>query len=370
VEVYFEPPAAREYENSITIRSNDPERSRVFVTLDGTGVNHAPAPRIQVSPPSLDFGAVPVGGSQMRRISIRNGGEDPLTLTALQAPANFSTPTRSRQIEPGAELSLPVSFGPRGEGEHRGTLTIYSNDPYQRVIAVSLSGAGQGQAVAGSRGVGGVPVGVSDPSQLLAEADPATGGFDPSTTAEAEPERIATPEGLDPDEAEAGPEGIAKPDGLDPGAPEQAPSSEILDGLAGVPGYSEPLLPIHADSVTYDDASGAFAINGLRIPTVDLALGEFLRFDETAVIGRFDSLGEAETMVPMTMYDVYGNPVEMTLVLTTGESTAVVEGDLVSMNGSPRGADGRTALVGFAEFPDRSPFGGGLMRLSLNVYFR
>jgi hypothetical protein len=350
VEVYFEPAAAGDYENSLSIRSNDPELSSVSLYLDGTGVNHAPAPRIQVSPPNLDFGAVPVGESQTQGISIRNGGDDPLTLTALQAPAHFSAPTRSRQIEPGEELSLPVSFSPGEEGTIGGALTIYSNDPYQRVVGVSLSGAGQGRAVADSRGAGEVPVDVSDPSQPVAGAGPATGEFGRPTTVEAGTDGPATPEGLDPDE------------------PEQVPSSGLEGGEVRLASYSERLSPIHVDSVDYDAASGAFAINGLQLPTVDAALGEYFEFDSTAAIGRFDSLGEAEVVVPVRMYTFRGNPVDMTLNLTTGVSTAVVDEHLIAMNGRPLGADGRTTLVALVEFPTRSPFSGNVMRLSLDVY--
>ncbi len=150
LEVYFEPTLARDYDRSLTIRSNDPERSRVFVAMDGTGVDEDPAPRIQVSPANLEFGSVVLGKSQTRRVSIRNGGDDPLTLTALLAPANFAVPTRSRQIQPGEKLDLPVSFSPGKQGAVSGALRIFSNDPGRRELTVAVRGAGQTRGLAGA----------------------------------------------------------------------------------------------------------------------------------------------------------------------------------------------------------------------------
>ena len=101
---------------------------------------------------------------------------------------------------------------------------------------------------------------------------------------------------------------------------------------------------------------------------MDAALGQFFEFDPTVAIGRFDALGEAEVVVPVTMYNNLGHPVEMTITLTTNTSTAVMGGDQIALTGRPLGADGRAELVGVLEFPDSSAFSGDVMRMTLDVH--
>jgi hypothetical protein len=327
VEVSFEPRAAGDYETSLMIQSNDPERGKVIVHVEGTGVDHAPDARIRVTPPSFDFGAVPVGGSQTKRISVRNTGDDPLAVIALRAPAPFSVPTRSRQIEPGAELSLPVTFLPVGEGGLRGTLSIYSNDPSRQVVAVGLSGESDGRALAAD------PRGTRD--VLLDTA-------------------AVSQQGVETELAAAVPL-------------EEAPSGELEGGEVRLGPYSEQLSRLHADSVSYDPISRSFAVSGLQLPTVDLPLGEYFHFDVTAVIGRFDGDGDAHVELPVRMYDVRGNPVDLRMPLTTLETRVNLEGTDIPLIGRPLGPDGRARLAGFARLPAHSSLGGDVMRLSLDV---
>jgi hypothetical protein len=148
-----------------------------------------------------------------------------------------------------------------------------------------------------------------------------------------------------------------------------APNHTLEGGEIRLDSYRQRLSAIHADTVDYDPASGAFAIS-LQLPTVDAALGEYFEFDPTAVMGRFDPLGEAVVEVPVRMRDFRGNEFDMTVQLTTGVSTVVANHSMVAMIGRARGADGRATLVGMANFPGRTPFPGEVMRISLDVHLK
>jgi hypothetical protein len=95
------------------------------VALRGTGYRPA---EIRISPLSLSFGEVAVGGATRGVVTIHNAGDEALRL-ALHGARRFTPGTQSALVPPGEALALDVSFAPDRVGRLQETLWIESNDP-------------------------------------------------------------------------------------------------------------------------------------------------------------------------------------------------------------------------------------------------
>jgi len=102
-------------------------------------------PRIEVSPPSLDFHA-PVGTSTSGEIVVTNVGREPLVVAfaSMQPPGEFDVDASAlpATLAPGEPISLAVSFHPDVTGVSAATLSIASDDPLTPVAPVALTGKG------------------------------------------------------------------------------------------------------------------------------------------------------------------------------------------------------------------------------------
>ncbi|MHB8419262.1 MAG: choice-of-anchor D domain-containing protein [Myxococcales bacterium] len=124
-------------------------RSWVF---DDTG-QAAPPPTVcslAVTPPELDFGTVPPGGSVTLEVSLTNFGGAPCDITGVGIPADvdadFYLPTGAAQplsIPAGESASIPVTFAPENASpplQRADTLTFQTGDPAQPSASVPLHG--------------------------------------------------------------------------------------------------------------------------------------------------------------------------------------------------------------------------------------
>ena len=78
--ITFTPPREEDYNGQVTIESNDPDRPRTFIQVNGQGRGS----RISVRPAETDFGEVVVGGRGTANFTIQNDGMGVLIFEAAQ----------------------------------------------------------------------------------------------------------------------------------------------------------------------------------------------------------------------------------------------------------------------------------------------
>ena len=111
--------------------------------LHGTGVR----PGLGASPPSLDFGELPVGGRATQNVNIVNTGTTDETITGATGPTgSFSStglPAAGTVLAPGASVSIPVTAAPRRTGALASSLTVTSDQGSVKVVvrATGVTGA-------------------------------------------------------------------------------------------------------------------------------------------------------------------------------------------------------------------------------------
>ena len=102
-----------------------------------------PAPEIDVSSTSLDFGGVDTGRSSSLTLTISNTGNLTLTVSEItSSDAQFSVSASALTIDGGRSSEVSVAFTPSSTGDQVGTLTIKSDDADERSMEVALSGRG------------------------------------------------------------------------------------------------------------------------------------------------------------------------------------------------------------------------------------
>ena len=102
---------------------------------------------IDVSPPSIDFGSVPVGSSQSAMVQIDNLGTADLTVSDLAIVGDASFSMTAGPVTPFTIVTTPapieVTFEPLVSGTHTAELHIVSDDPDQPLFTVPTSGDAQ-----------------------------------------------------------------------------------------------------------------------------------------------------------------------------------------------------------------------------------
>jgi len=124
---------------------------------DLRATNHSLAipdrPVVGVSPANLAFGAVAVGSTATKNVTVTNTGGTGLdvtnvTVTGPDADA-FDVPGPIPDVlAPGASRTLTVAFSPNASGDRTATLEIATNDSATPVVAVDLAGGSGGVSVA------------------------------------------------------------------------------------------------------------------------------------------------------------------------------------------------------------------------------
>jgi hypothetical protein len=135
--VRFQPDEVGAHSGSLVLATNDPARPEHVVALSGTGVG---APRLEVTPSTLDLGVVPTEAAAA--VAIANTGTHDLVMTALEVEGPFAIPSFfvfPVVLQAGQVLPLEVRLDGAGPGAARGTLSIRSNDPSLPHATVPLS---------------------------------------------------------------------------------------------------------------------------------------------------------------------------------------------------------------------------------------
>lgn len=137
----------------VTIRSSDPSDPTVEIPVTGRGAVpkvrlcvlseegaldagactrfEDPDPEQAAFVPGIDFGAAAVGTSRLRQVRIFNDGDFPLVVSDLHVASDFpdfSVPSSSRTIAPGAHVEVDVGFTPQGNGNRTGKLVVINDD--------------------------------------------------------------------------------------------------------------------------------------------------------------------------------------------------------------------------------------------------
>lgn len=103
-------------------------------------------PKIVVDPTSLDFGSVRATQSATKTITITNGGQANLIISAITDPSGPFTivgkPSVPLTILTTQSITLTVKFSPISSGQVFGSFLISSNDPNSPAVNISLTGVG------------------------------------------------------------------------------------------------------------------------------------------------------------------------------------------------------------------------------------
>jgi hypothetical protein len=137
----FSPTALGPANGNFNIPSDDPDENPFNVSLSGTGVG----PDIDPQPPSLDFGIVRLGSSQLQTLTVSNLGNRDLTIGAYALSPPFSILTDNcwaRVLTPFSSCSMGVQFIPQVNDEVLVAFQIASDDPDENPLAVPLRGRG------------------------------------------------------------------------------------------------------------------------------------------------------------------------------------------------------------------------------------
>lgn len=150
--VRFAPTAVANVSASLLIESNDPDANPLSVGLSGEGV----LPDIAAQPQALDFREVVVGRDSLLSIQLINQGGATLTVsdTAISGVNAdqfqlLEIPALPFTIPPdGGSLELTMRFAPLSPGPKFASLDIFSDDPDENPLQVSLTGIGTQAGIA------------------------------------------------------------------------------------------------------------------------------------------------------------------------------------------------------------------------------
>jgi hypothetical protein len=150
VEVAYSPGDTGTDSGCLTISSSDPRNPEYEVSLSGRGVDDTAtgdSPDIDLQPDSLDFGAVPVGGSRTLKVKVKNKGGSPLE--GVMVGRCFETseeytwsPTDMFAVPVDENVKVEVTYSPIDEAGDDGCLEIISNDPDENPAVLEVTGAG------------------------------------------------------------------------------------------------------------------------------------------------------------------------------------------------------------------------------------
>ena len=113
--------------------------------VDLTGSAGSPAPKLEISAASHDFGKVTVNTVANSTLTLTNSGAGNLNISQINATgATFSVTGVSvpAVVPAGGTATLNVSFSPKAAGNFTGTMAIASDDPTTPNATVSLTGVG------------------------------------------------------------------------------------------------------------------------------------------------------------------------------------------------------------------------------------
>ncbi len=141
----FEPDSYGEFPAVMTISSNDPVNPEEDVSLNGFGIFQEQD--IAVFPTEINFGNIRVGAVTGEFVEILNQGEENLIISTVQFDTEWffygDTETFPITIQTNEIYNLRVWFSPFSETNFEGIMNIFSNDPDENPVSVSLSGTAE-----------------------------------------------------------------------------------------------------------------------------------------------------------------------------------------------------------------------------------
>jgi hypothetical protein len=127
VSATYRPEAAGTDTSSVTVTG---PQGDAITLLTGTGA--IGVAQLSITPESLGFGAVPVGGSATKTLAVANTGNLPVTITKAAPPALpfvVNTPLpEGLVLNPEDTAQVDVTFAPTGSGSFSNTYVISSDD--------------------------------------------------------------------------------------------------------------------------------------------------------------------------------------------------------------------------------------------------
>ena len=145
VQIQFAPQQAGNLSGTLSVTSNA-TNGTVSVALAGTGT----APGLSVSPATLAFGTVSVGGNTTESVTLTNSGSASLTITSASLSGSaFSMSGLSTPLTLAASQSstFSVQFAPTAGGSASGSISFVSNAPGSPTT-LTLSGTGEASGAA------------------------------------------------------------------------------------------------------------------------------------------------------------------------------------------------------------------------------
>ena len=142
VGIVFKPTAAGSRSGLFTLASTSAPNGQVTAALSGNGIAAA---QMSLSPASLAYGAIAVGGSASQTATLSNGGGSPATLSAISATGDYAVTGGScsvgESVAVGSSCSVIVTFSPTALGSRAGTLSVSSNG-LPATVQTALNGSG------------------------------------------------------------------------------------------------------------------------------------------------------------------------------------------------------------------------------------
>ncbi|MFZ5518390.1 MAG: choice-of-anchor D domain-containing protein [Candidatus Zhuqueibacterota bacterium] len=142
--ITFEPDSLKDYNDELSISSNDPETPVSTVKLSGIGRNLLDQ-NLATAPDSLFFGSIGVGLNHTMSIQLRNIGEKNLVIDSIRVThPMFSLSGQSAlTLSPGASQWLNITFTPTAVDTFDAELHLYSDDVDSSDFIVPLLGYGR-----------------------------------------------------------------------------------------------------------------------------------------------------------------------------------------------------------------------------------
>jgi hypothetical protein len=125
--VGFLPTSAASFSGSVGIASSASD-SQLTIVLTGAGTSSSRT--LNVNPTSLSFGSVSVNESETQQVTLTNGGNSSLTISAAGISGTGLSATgvnNNTTLAPGQSAVLVAEFSPKTSGTITGTITITSN---------------------------------------------------------------------------------------------------------------------------------------------------------------------------------------------------------------------------------------------------
>lgn len=135
ITVTFTPEEAITYNGTLTVTSNASEGVN---TIDVTGYGFG---RILSLDGDMNFGDVAIGSNVKKSLTVSNTGSDPLIITDITVPDDYSVSHTSFTVEANSTFEVEVALTPTQVLNYNGTLTVSSNAT-SGTDTISLSGNG------------------------------------------------------------------------------------------------------------------------------------------------------------------------------------------------------------------------------------